>query len=115
MSADELVQERTEIIVPGPAEGFASLVDVPLPRLDAGEPLPMLWQWMYLVERPATADLRRDGHPVRGAVPAPPDLGRRRMWAGGRVTWHGGLVCGREATRRSRVIASVDKVAGPDR
>ena len=73
--------ERTELIVPGPAEALAALLDVPLPGLEAGEELPLLWHWLYLLDRPAIADLGPDGHPVRGTIPAPPEPGRRRMWA----------------------------------
>jgi 3-methylfumaryl-CoA hydratase len=103
------VVERTELIVPSPAEALGSLLDVPTPDLYAGEPLPLLWHWLYLLERPATTDLGPDGHPVRGTVPTPPGPGRRRMWAGGRVTHLGGLRIGAPATRRTDIVRSVDK------
>jgi 3-methylfumaryl-CoA hydratase len=99
----------TELISPCPAEALAGLLGVPLPDLDAGDPLPLCWHWVYLLDRPATEDLGADGHPVRGVVPEPPGPGRRRMWAGGRVEQHGGLVTGHEATRRSEVTAVHEK------
>ena len=95
--------ERTETLLPGPALALGALLDVPVPDLDGGAGLPLLWHWMYLLERPAQADLGPDGHPVRGTIPAPPEPGRRRMWAGGRVRAIGPLRCGEPATRRSRV------------
>ncbi|MFC0527652.1 FAS1-like dehydratase domain-containing protein [Phytohabitans kaempferiae] len=102
--------ERTEIILPGPAHAFAALLGVDPPDLDAGEGLPLLWHWLYLLERPAQADLGPDGHPVRGAVPAPPAPGLRRMWAGGQVRTLAPLRCGEAATRRSRTVSTVEKM-----
>jgi 3-methylfumaryl-CoA hydratase len=103
------VSEQTEILVPGPAQALAALLDVPAPRLADGAGLPLLWHWAYLLDRPAQADLGIDGHPVRGTVPAPPGPGLRRMWAGGRVRASGTLRCGETATRRSRVLSAEDK------
>jgi 3-methylfumaryl-CoA hydratase len=101
--------ERTEFLVPGPAQALGGLLGVPVPDLDGGAGLPLLWHWVYLLERPAQADLGPDGHPVRGTLPAPPGPGRRRMWAGGRVRTSGPLRCGETATRRSRVASVQDK------
>jgi 3-methylfumaryl-CoA hydratase len=99
------VIERTELLVPGPAEGLAALLGVPLP--EAG--LPLLWHWVYLLERPAQSDLGPDGHPARGGIPTPPEPGRRRMWAGGRVRTDGLLRVGRPATRRTAIAAVTEK------
>lgn len=111
---DPTRREVTEHLTPGPAEGLAGLLDVPLPDL-ASEGLPALWHWVYLLDRPAQADLGHDGHPVRGVVPTPPGPGLRRMWAGGRVRALGPLRTGREATRVSVVAQREDKVgrSGP--
>ncbi|MDQ0381040.1 HTD2 family dehydratase [Amycolatopsis thermophila] len=107
-SAGEVV-ERTEILLPGPAQALGALLDVPVPDLDRGEGLPLLWHWFYLLERPAQADLGPDGHPIRNCVPAPPGPGRRRMWAGGEVRTRGALRCGEPATRRTRVRSVQEK------
>ncbi|MGW4206037.1 FAS1-like dehydratase domain-containing protein [Streptomyces sp. NPDC004726] len=103
------VVERTEILLPGPARALGALLDVPVPDLEGGGGLPPLWHWIYLLDRPAQADLGPDGHPVRGTVPAPPGPGRRRMWAGGRVRVRGALRCGEAATRRTRVLSVQEK------
>jgi 3-methylfumaryl-CoA hydratase len=103
------VMERTELLVPEPARALGALLDVPVPEVERGEELPLLWHWLYLLDRPRQADLGADGHPVRGTVPAPPEPGRRRMWAGGRVRSTGVLRCGEPATRRSEVTAAQDK------
>ena len=108
VAAGEVI-ERTETLLPGPARALGALLDVPVPDLENGAGLPLLWHWVYLLERPAQADLGPDGHPVRGTIPAPPEPGRRRMWAGGRVSASGPLRCGEQATRRSRVQSVEDK------
>lgn len=94
-----------ELISPEPARALAGLLGVPAPGLD----LPPLWHWVYLLDRPAQADLGPDGHPVRGTVLAPPGPDRRRMWAGGRVRILGSVHIGLEATRRTAVTATVAK------
>lgn len=100
---------RTELLVPGPAQALGALLGVPVPDLEHGASLPLLWHWVYLLDRPAQRDLGPDGHPVRGTLPAPPAPGRRRMWAGGRVRTSGPLRCGEPAIRRSRVLSVQDK------
>jgi 3-methylfumaryl-CoA hydratase len=84
------------------------LLGVPVPDLER-DGLPLLWHWIYLLDRPAQADLGPDGHPVRGTLPAPPGPGRRRMWAGGRVRASGPLRCGAPATRRTSVLTVAEK------
>jgi 3-methylfumaryl-CoA hydratase len=103
------VVERTELLLPGPAEALGRLLDVPVPDLAHGAALPLLWHWVYLLDRPAQADLGPDGHPVRGTLPAPPGPGRRRMWAGGQVLANGSLRCGQAAIKRSRVLSVEEK------
>ncbi|HEY3478328.1 MAG TPA: MaoC family dehydratase N-terminal domain-containing protein [Streptomyces sp.] len=99
------VFEVTEPILPGPGRALGALLDVPVPE----GPLPLLWHWFHLLDRPAQADLGPDGHPVRGTVLAAPGEGRRRMWAGGRVRTPGELRCGEPATRRSEILAVREK------
>jgi 3-methylfumaryl-CoA hydratase len=101
------VIERTEIPQPEIACALADLLGVPVPELGAG--LPPLWHWVYLLDRAPQADLGPDGHPVRGTLPAPPDPGRRRMWAGGRVRTSGALRCGIPATKRTTVLSVTEK------
>jgi 3-methylfumaryl-CoA hydratase len=88
-----------------PAESLAGVLDIEPP---AGAELPELWHWVYLLERRPESDLGPDGHPTRG-IPAPPGPGRRRMFAGGRVSTYRPLMLGRPATRTSRVSSSQEK------
>lgn len=101
--------ERSELLLPTPALAFAALLGVEAPSLDQGAPLPLLWHWLYTLERPAQADIGPDGHPVRGVIPAPPGPGRRRMWAGGRVTTLAHLRAGEMVTRSTRLLDEVTK------
>lgn len=92
-----------------PAAALADLLGVPRPDLAGGEPLPLGWHWLYLLDHARQGDLGADGHPVRGVFPAPPAPGLRRMWAGGALTRARGLRMGEEATRRSRVVDRATK------
>ena len=98
-------RELTELITPGPAEALAGLLGVP--RADGA--LPLLWHWVYLLDRPPQAILGADGHPARDAIPTPPGPGLRRMFAGGRVSQHAPLRTGAEATRRTWQASSTRK------
>jgi len=95
---------RTELITPEPSEALANLLGTGIP---AGQ-LPPLWHWFYLLEKRPHADLGRDGHPTFG-IPAPPEPGQRRMFAGGRVSTHAPLVFGRPATRTTWVAGTRQK------
>ncbi|MGW0707931.1 mesaconyl-C4 CoA hydratase [Streptomyces sp. NPDC002643] len=100
--------ERTEVIASEPTESLAAALDIEIPHA-AGDPVPPLWHWTYLLERSPGRDLGEDGHPVTG-IPAPPGPGRRRMFGGGRVTTLGDLVIGEPATKVTSIRSSVDKV-----
>ena len=95
---------RTEVIVPEPAEALANLLGTDVPTAQ----LPPLWHWIHLLERRPHADLGPDGHPTSG-IPAPPGPGRKRMFAGGRVTTRVPLAVGRPATRTTWVADTRDK------
>jgi 3-methylfumaryl-CoA hydratase len=99
---DEL--RLSELLTPQPAEALANLLETDVPT----ETLPPLWHWVHLLERRRHGDLGADGHPTSG-IPAPPGPGRRRMFAGGRVTTYGELRFGEEATRVTRVVSSTEK------
>ncbi|WP_158971447.1 FAS1-like dehydratase domain-containing protein [Chachezhania sediminis] len=59
-------------------------------------------QWILSPDIYPAADLGRDAHPRVGLVV--PDLGlKRRMWAGGSITWNGGVHEGETVTRDTTV------------
>ncbi len=82
----------------------AALDDIGAP-LRAGDALPPLWHWLYFWEPAPTGELGPDGHAARGEFLPPIPL-PRRMWAGGRLTFHAPLRLGETVQRRS-TIASV--------
>ncbi len=88
-----------------PAEALAGVLDIDVPT---GDELPSLWHWVYLLERRPERDLGPDGHPTHG-IPAPPGPGRRRMFAGGRVSTYRPLLLGRMARRTTRVASTQEK------
>lgn len=98
---------RAEVIAAEPVESLAAMLDIEVPCA-AGDPVPPVWHWLYLLDRRRHSELGHDGHPSSG-IPAPPGPGRRRMWAGGRVTTYRPLVIGREATRETTVAKTVEK------
>lgn len=96
---------RTEVIGPEPSASLAALLDIDAPTDGL---LPELWHWVHLLARPRESLLGADGHPVSG-IPAPPGPGRRRMFAGGRVTILRPLRVGEEATLVSQVAGTTVK------
>ncbi len=96
---------RTEVIGPEPSASLAALLDIDAPTDGL---LPELWHWVHLLARPRESLLGADGHPVSG-IPAPPGPGRRRMFAGGRVTTLRPLRVGEEATLVSQVAGTTVK------
>lgn len=95
---------RTELITPEPSEALANLLGTDIPS----DELPTLWHWIHLLEKRPHADLGPDGHPTFG-IPAPPGPGRKRMFAGGRVSTHAPLVFGKPATRTTWVAGALEK------
>ncbi|MCM8737686.1 acyl-CoA dehydrogenase [Azospirillum sp. A1-3] len=67
-----------------------------------GEMLPPGWHWLYFNPFVRRSEIGADGHPRRGGFL--PDVGLpRRMWAGGRVTYHAPLPLQVEAEKRSEI------------
>jgi 3-methylfumaryl-CoA hydratase len=96
----------SEVLTTAPAWALAGLIEAAEPDPAAG--LPPLWHWVYLLDYPPRSAQGPDGHSLTG-VPSPPGPGRRRMWAGGRVSQLGPLRFGEQTTRRSFVRRRADK------
>jgi 3-methylfumaryl-CoA hydratase len=104
MGDDTQTVVRTELIQPEPSEALANMLGTDVPA----DELPPLWHWVHLLEKRPHADLGPDGHPTFG-IPAPPGPGRRRMFAGGRVSTHAPLRFGEPATRTTWVAQTREK------
>jgi hydroxyacyl-ACP dehydratase HTD2-like protein with hotdog domain len=91
--------ERIDIT---PTATFAGLLDQPVPVTGEGDPLPPLWHWLHLLDRPTKSEVGPDGHPLQGTF-LPPIPDRRRMFAGGHLIQHAPFRVGQEVTRVSTV------------
>lgn len=79
-----------------------------LDQTDAGNVVPPLWHWLYFLPVSPLSEAGPDGHPKRGGFLPPVPL-PRRMWAGGRLTFHEPLKVGERAVRTSTIANIEDK------
>ncbi|HYS65167.1 MAG TPA: MaoC family dehydratase N-terminal domain-containing protein [Paraburkholderia sp.] len=79
-----------------------------LDREERGDTVPPLWHWLYFLPVAPMSEVGPDGHPKRGGFLPPVPL-PRRMWAGGRLTFHAPLKVGERATRTSTIVNIEDK------
>ncbi len=102
-------ESREDIMLPGPARAMQALLDSPA-SLVVGDPLPPLWHWLYFHTLTRQSELGPDGHAALGGF-LPPVALPRRMWAGGRLTFHAPLLIGGPANKSSE-IKSVEVKSG---
>jgi 3-methylfumaryl-CoA hydratase len=95
---------RDDDMAPDRAQQLADTLDI-TDTFNSGAALPPLWQWLYFLDWPTTAELGPDGHPSGGHF-LPPIPHRRRMFAGGRMTQRAPLVLGKRATRTSSMCTT---------
>jgi hydroxyacyl-ACP dehydratase HTD2-like protein with hotdog domain len=110
MSYEEYVgreETREDRADPRLAGGMAATLGRPL----AGDEWPALWHWTLFQDWKMPGELGTDGHPRRGGFLPPVHDLPRRMWAGGRVTFHAPVRTG-DAVRRVSTIRSVKEKAG---
>jgi len=98
-------------IDPARAAALYAALSLDRPAPGVGDALiPFAHQVYFWDARPPVA-LGRDGHPAQGAGPIP-DMGLpRRMWAGGRLVFHGAFRAGVRAEKHT-VLASVTRKTG---
>ncbi|ACD20903.1 FAS1-like dehydratase domain-containing protein [Paraburkholderia phytofirmans] len=87
-----------------PLKAMAATLD----REESGDSVPPLWHWLYFLPVAPMSEVGPDGHPKRGGFLPPVPL-PRRMWAGGRLTFHTPLKVGERATRTSTIANIEDK------
>ena len=97
---------RTETVhdglSPEQARRVAATLDDEGTSVDAGSPLPPLWQWCYFLPHTLQSTLDVDGHPQRGGF-LPPIPFPRRMFAGSRMQFHQPLRLGAPAVREGEI------------
>ncbi|MFL9911453.1 HTD2 family dehydratase [Paraburkholderia sp. RL17-337-BIB-A] len=81
-----------------------------LDREESNDTVPPLWHWLYFLPIAPMSEVGPDGHPKRGGFLPPVPL-PRRMWAGGRLTFHAPLKVGEHA-RRTSTIANIEDKTG---
>ena len=102
------VRVREEIVAPWPARAFAATLDRDSGPYGMGARLPAGWHWLYFHDPVPASRLGPDGHEARGDfLPDVPLPGR--MWAGGRLRFHGPLALGDRAKRTSTIERIVPK------
>ena len=95
----------TDQVTHVPVEALSATLDRDDPRPKAGDALLPLWHWLYFLPLARQSEIGPDGHPKRGGFLPPVPL-PRRMWAGGRFTFHAPLRVG-DAISRVSTIADV--------
>lgn len=100
-------ETRRDLIAPAPLCGLAALLDRDAGLWEQGE-APPLAHWLYFLPTAPQSELGPDGHPKRGGF-LPPIEAPRRMWAGGRLTFHAPLRAGAEVERTSTIAAVSQK------
>jgi 3-methylfumaryl-CoA hydratase len=106
-------EEANAIISPLQARQMAATLDLDAygdarEALDDGDVLPPLWHWMGWTPEAPMSGLGVDGHPQRGGFLPPISL-ERRMWAGGRLTFHAPARIGIPLCRRSEIARISEK------
>lgn len=96
-----IATEQQDDLVAAPLRRLAALFDHDGAHWPKGE-LPPLAHWLFFLPEAPQSTVGVDGHPTRGAA-LPPIDAPRRMWAGGRLSFHAPLPIGAKATRRSVV------------
>lgn len=104
-----VLTEQHDDLVAAPLRRLAALFDHDGAHWPSGE-LPPLAHWLYFLPEARQSTIGHDGHPARG-VELPPIDAPRRMWAGGRLSFHAPLPIGAPATRRS-IVADVKVKTG---
>ncbi|AJZ57049.1 hypothetical protein OI25_7419 [Paraburkholderia fungorum] len=100
--------ESEDFIAPAPLAGLAATLDRDWEELAEEARVPPLWHWLYFLPRARASELGQDGHPLKGGFLPPVEL-PRRMWAGGRLQFHGPVNVGSRAIRRSVIQAIRNK------
>jgi 3-methylfumaryl-CoA hydratase len=98
-------ETRTELIHQQSLNGFAALMDQDVPTSAI---VPPGGHWMYFLPTDKQSRLAQDGHAFKGDFLPPIDL-PRRMWAGGRLTFHNQLKAGDTAEKTSTIKSVTPK------
>lgn len=93
---------------PWPVMGLAAALDRDEKAPETGDAIPFGWHWLYFLPHPRRSTLDLDGHPRRGDF-LPPVALPRRMFGGGRMTFHRPLRVGEELRREGEIVGVREK------
>lgn len=91
-----------------PANALAATLDRDDPPYRDATSLPPLWHWLYFLPVYKLSDAGYDGHAALGGFLPPVPL-PRRMWAGGRLTFHAPMRIGRTLRKVSTIKSIAHK------
>lgn len=92
-----------DVVTAVPVSALAATLDLDAPPPRPGDPLPLLWHWLFCLSLHRRADLADDGHARLGAFLPPIGL-PRRMYAGGSLDVRLPIRIGDPVSRVSRVV-----------
>jgi 3-methylfumaryl-CoA hydratase len=104
------VETLHDEVTRAPLRALAATLDLEVIDPSLGDAIPALWHWLYFLPRVRQSQIGGDGHPKLGGFLPPVPL-PRRMWAGGRVSWHSPMRVGDRLQRTSSIV-SVEHKAG---
>lgn len=94
---------QSDLLVPAPLNALVATLDRDDAPYVTETGIPPLWHWLYFLPIARQSAVGSDGHPRRGGFLPPISL-PRRMWAGGRLSFHGSLPVGAEVERLSTIV-----------
>ena len=101
-------EEASDVATLSSVAGMIATLDRDDGAPQIGDPLPPLWHWMYFAPRERHSGIGPDGHPRRGGFMPPIPL-PRRMFAGGRATFHAPIRIGDEVRREGEITGVTRK------
>lgn len=108
-------EESRDRVTAGPLDRLAATLDRNDPRAGDGDTVPPLGHWLFFLPDARQSEIGPDGHPKRGGFLPPVHELPRRMWAGSRIAFPGGIRVGDAILRRSVIKSVVQKqgASGP--
>ena len=96
-------ESSADTVAAAPIAALSATLDRDDPLPQRGDPLPILWHWLYFLPMHRQSELGVDGHARLGGFLPPVPL-PRRMYAGNRVDIIHPLGVGDVIFRRSRIV-----------
>jgi 3-methylfumaryl-CoA hydratase len=96
-------ESRVDTVTAAPMAALSATLDRDDPLPQIGDPVPLLWHWLYFLPIHKQSDLAPDGHARLGDFLPPVPL-PRRMYAGGSVEVRQALRVGDPVRRVSRIL-----------